>query len=270
MAARLNPSIHYTIVLATGCATVAKQACSSRSNQGVTSLRNHPRGSLRIGFCCCLLLGLLAGQQPSSLGEQAAAQQKAGPASAAKPGDAATNPPMSDEDKADQLSEQIGKLMVKCVNLLTAQDPLSLDYCKQQRDLADQYPPSMKLVDKMMAHDEYGIALAAFDHKPEALQEFDSEVALVPHAVKPGSVEWSNAYWHRAMLYAQMGQDDKADHDYRAAEANFRSKPTEIADPRAAEKKRRLILRQHAALLQKEGKSEAAQQLLLEASKQAK
>ena len=95
--------------------------------------------------------------------------------------------------------------MVKCVNLLTAQDPLSLDYCKQQRDLADQYPPHMRLVDKMMAHDEYGIALAAFDHKEEALEEFNREVALVPKAVKPGSPEWSTAYWHRAMIYTQMG-----------------------------------------------------------------
>ena len=129
---------------------------------------------------------------------------------------------MSDEDKANQLSEQVGKLMVKCVNLLTAQDPLSLDYCKQQRDLADQYPPRQRMVDKMMAHDEYGIALAAFDHKQEALEEFDQEVALVPKAVKPGSPEWSTAYWHRAMIYIQMGQMDKADRDYRAAEENFR------------------------------------------------
>jgi len=172
---------------------------------------------------------------------------------------------MSDEDKADQLSEQVGKLMVKCVNLLTAQDPLSLDYCKQQRDLAEQYPPQLRLVDKMMAHDEYGIALAAFDHKQEALEEFNQEISIVPKAVKPGSPEWSVAYWHRAMLYAQMGQTDKADRDYRAAEENFR-KPSEAADAAAA-KKRRAILRQHAALLQKEGKTEAAHQLLQEASR---
>jgi Flp pilus assembly protein TadD len=155
--------------------------------------------------------------------------------------------------------------MVKCVNLLTAQDPLSLDYCKQQRDLAEQYPPQLRLVDKMMAHDEYGIALAAFDHKQEALEEFNQEILIVPKAVKPGSPEWSVAYWHRAMLYAQMGQDDKADRDYRAAEENFR-KPSESADTSAA-KKRRAILRQHAALLQKEGKTEAAHQLLQEASR---
>lgn len=189
------------------------------------------------------------------------------------PGDAApaatpltAGPPVSDQDKANQLSDQVGKLMVKCVNLLSAQDPLSLDYCKQQRDLADQYPPHMRLLDKMLAHDEYGIALAAFDHKQEALEEFDREVALVPKAVKPGSAEWSTAYWHRAMIYTQMGRMDKADHDYRAAEENFR-KPPPSAETGSVEKKRRKILREHAALLEKEGKPEAAHQLLQEAAR---
>jgi len=206
---------------------------------------------MRVCICCCLALLMTA----PLFGQQAP-----------PPSPLPTTPPMSDEDKANQLSEQVGKLMVKCVNLLTAQDPLSLDFCKQQRDLADQYPPHQRLVDKMMAHDEYGIALAAFDHKQEALEEFDLEVALVPKAVKPGSPEWSTAYWHRAMIYTQMGQVDKADRDYRAAEANFR-KPSPTADAASVEKKRRAILRQHAALLQKEGKTEEAHQLLLEAAK---
>jgi tetratricopeptide (TPR) repeat protein len=213
-------------------------------------------------FACCCVAALM-------MNLQAFAAQ-----AGAKPGDAAsppasplpTTPPLSDEDKANQLSEQVGKLMVKCVNLLTAQDPLSLDFCKQQRDLADQYPPHQRLVDKMLAYDEYGIALAAFDHKQEALEEFDREVTLVPKAVKPGSPEWSTAYWHRAMIYSQMGQNDKADRDYRAAEENFRKAPKATATA-AAEKKRRTILRQHAALLQKEGKTDAAAQLLQEAQK---
>ncbi len=213
-------------------------------------------------FACCCVAALM-------MNLQAFAAQ-----AGAKPGDAApppasplpTTPPVSDEDKANQLSEQVGKLMVKCVNLLSAQDPLSLDFCKQQRDLADQYPPHQRLVDKMLAYDEYGIALAAFDHKQEALEEFDREVTLVPKAVKPGSPEWSTAYWHRAMIYSQMGQNDKADRDYRAAEENFR-KASKGTDTAATQKKRRTILRQHAALLQKEGKTEAAAQLLQEAQK---
>ena len=214
---------------------------------------------MRVGICCCVALLIMAAQSRPLLCQEAAA----------KPGDtptAATVPPLSDEDKANQLSEQVGKLMVKCVNLLTAQDPMSLDYCKQQRDLADQYPAHMRLLDKMMAHDEYGIALAAFDHKQEALKEFDLEVSLVPHAAKPGSPEWSTAYWHRAMIYTQLGQVDKADRDYRAAEANFRKASLAVGGE-STEKKRRAILRQHAALLQKEGKTDAANQLLQEAAK---
>src|ERR1700749_4552593 len=209
---------------------------------------------MRVGIGCCMALLMIAPR--FALGQQAAAPASPLP----------TGPPASEEDKANQLSDQVGKLMVKCVNLLTAQDPLSLDYCKQQRDLADQYPPHQRMVDKMMAHDEYGIALAAFDHKQEALAEFDTEVGLAPKAVKPGSLELSTAYWHRAMIYAQMGQNEKAEHDYRAAEENLR-KPAELADPATVEKKRRAILRQHAALLQKEGKTEAAHKLLLEAAK---
>lgn len=216
---------------------------------------------MRLFVCCCVAALMMSPQ--ASFGAQAAAK----PGYVAPPASPLpTTPPVSDEDKANQLSEQVGKLMVKCVNLLTAQDPLSLDFCKQQRDLADQYPPHQRLVDKMLAYDEYGIALAAFDHKQEALEEFDREVTLVPKAVKPGSPEWSTAYWHRAMIYTQMGQNDKADRDYRAAEENFR-KATKATDTAAAQKKRRAILRQHAALLQKEGKTEAAAQLLQEAQK---
>jgi tetratricopeptide (TPR) repeat protein len=216
---------------------------------------------MRLFVCRCVAVLMMTAQASFAAQAGAKAGDAAPPASPLP-----TTPPVSDEDKANQLSEQVGKLMVKCVNLLTAQDPLSLDYCKQQRDLADQYPPHQRLVDKMLAYDEYGIALAAFDHKQEALEEFDREVTLVPKAVKPGSPEWSTAYWHRAMIYTQMGQNDKADRDYRAAEENFRKAPR-ATDTAAAQKKRRAILRQHAALLQKEGKTEAAAQLLQEAQK---
>jgi tetratricopeptide (TPR) repeat protein len=214
--------------------------------------------TMRVCICCCVALLVIGNQPRFLLRAQASGQQKAP--------NAPPPSPLSGDDKANELSDQVGKLMVKCVNLLTAQDPLSLDYCKQQRDLADQYPPRERMVDKMLAHDEYGIALAAFDHKKEALEEFDQEVALVPKAVKPGSPEWSTAYWHRAMIYNQLGEIDKADRDYRAAEANFRKASFHSEEP-SAEKKRRAILRQHAALLQKEGKTEAAHQLLEEAAK---
>ena len=230
---------------------------------------------MRIWIICCavaLIMGALSGPLVSADSQSASAPPDATNSRAAAPNHAAgaagktpANVPMSDEDKANQLSDQVGKLMVKCVNLLTAQDPLSLDYCKQQRDLADQYPPHLRMTDKMLAHDEYGIALAAFDHKKEALEEFDREVLLLPKAVKPGSTEWSTAYWHRAMIYSELGDSAHADHDYWEAEDSLR-KEQKTEGGSHPNKKMRSVLRQHAALLLKEGKPDAAQKLLAEAA----
>jgi tetratricopeptide (TPR) repeat protein len=215
-------------------------------------------------FLAALLAG--AGQAQWMYG------QKTGDAPMTAPGANSANPPatagapMSDLDKANELNDQVGKLMVKCVNMLTAGDPLSLDYCQQQRDLAEQYPPHLHMVDKMMAHDEYGIALAAFDRKSEALDEFDREIALLPQAAKFGSQEWGTAYWHRAMVYSEMGQSERADHDYQAAEESFRKHERDEGAGHASQKMK-AVLRQHAALLKKEGKVEMAQKLLEEAAK---
>jgi tetratricopeptide (TPR) repeat protein len=228
---------------------------------------------MRILPCCCVILFTLA-QSHGWAEQQTEKTQSASPATpehepqttnpAQPPANAAE--PMSDEDKANMLSDQVGKLMVRCVNLLTAQDPLSLDYCKQQRDLADQYPPNLRVVDKMLAHDEYGIALAAFDHKTDALQEFNTEIGLLPKAVKPGTEEWSKAYWHRAMIYSQLGQKQNADHDYRAAEDSLR-KQLQAEGAEHPDKKMRAVLRQHAALLESQGDTAGAQKLLDEAAK---
>src|ERR1700749_2326356 len=103
---------------------------------------------MRVCICCCVALLVIGSQTQFLLRAQVSGQQKAEPNSPPPS-------PLSSDDKANELSDQVGKLMVKCVNLLTAQDPLSLDYCKQQRDLADQYPPHQRLVDKMLAYDEY-------------------------------------------------------------------------------------------------------------------
>ena len=198
----------------------------------------------------------------------------AGKAGATATPPATTTPPaapppaaMTDSDRANQLGDQVGKLMIKCMNLLSAQDPLALDYCKQQRDLADQYPGHLRMIDRVLAHDEYGIALAAFDRKQEALTEFNQEILLLPKALKPGTIEWSTAYWHRAMLYNQLGQNERADHDYRAAEESFRKQERAQKGDVHADSKMKMVLHEHAALLKKEGKTAAAERLLAEAAK---
>lgn len=185
------------------------------------------------------------------------------PSAPAQP--APTEPPLSDEDRANDLSDQVGKLMVKCVNLLDADDPAALGYCKQQRDLAEQYPQGTRAIDRMLAHDEYGIALAAFSYDKEALAEFDEEVALLPKASKPGDVEWTTAYWHRAMINSQLGNTSQADHDYQLAEQSSRKRQQQQGEQHP-DAKMKQILRQHAALLKKQGETAASQKLLAEAA----
>ncbi|HEV2273996.1 MAG TPA: hypothetical protein VGR96_07510 [Acidobacteriaceae bacterium] len=218
----------------------------------------------------CFLAGLAVGHALPGFSAQSKGNDGQAGATSARssvPGPAtAPDTAMTDEEKANQLSDQIGKLMVKCVNLLTAQDPLSLDFCKQQRDLAEQYPAQQRMVDRVLAHDEYGIALAAFDHKQEALGEFNQEIRLLPKAAKPGTLEWSTAYWHRAMIHSQMNETKLADRDYRAAEESFRREQREKG-AQHPDRKMRVVLRQHAALLQKMGETTASQKLLQEAAK---
>jgi len=79
-------------------------------------------------------------------------------------------------------------------------------------------------------------------------------VTLVPKAVKPGSPEWSTAYWHRAMIYSQMGQNDKAERDYRAAEKKIFARRRRLPTPPQLRRDRRLFLRQHAACCKKKAR----------------
>ena len=137
------------------CATLG---CSSGIINGC---RFMPRDedSMRVCICCCVALLMMAGSQP-----QLSSAHRCRVDNPKRRSRMRRHPsPLSSDDKANELSEQVGKLMVKCVNLLTAQDPLSLD-CLQTaaRSSRSISSPQQRLVDKMLAHDEYGIALAAF------------------------------------------------------------------------------------------------------------
>jgi hypothetical protein len=73
---------------------------------------------------------------------------------------------------------------------------------------------------RMVANDEYGIALLADAHQPkQALVAFDREIALLPAStVKPDSLQWAVAFWHRATAYQQLGQWAHAEGDLATAE----------------------------------------------------
>jgi tetratricopeptide (TPR) repeat protein len=73
---------------------------------------------------------------------------------------------------------------------------------------------------RIVADDEYGVALLAIAHQPkQALEAFDRGIALLPAStVKPDSLQWAVAFWHRATAYQQLGQWEQAAGDLETAE----------------------------------------------------
>jgi hypothetical protein len=73
---------------------------------------------------------------------------------------------------------------------------------------------------RIVADDEYGIALLAVAHQPkQALPFLDREIALLPAStVKPDSLQWAVAFWHRATAYQQLEQWGPAAADLGTAE----------------------------------------------------
>ena len=95
--------------------------------------------------------------------------------------------------------------MISCAQLLQAQDARAVTACKAELDEAESAPASERMA-RIVADDEYGVALLAVAHKPkQSLEAFDRGIALLPAStVKPNSLQWAVAFWHRATAYQQI------------------------------------------------------------------
>ena len=76
---------------------------------------------------------------------------------------------------------------------------------------------------RIVADDEYGVALLAVAHQPrQSLEPFDREIGLLPGStVKPDSLQWAVAFWHRATAHQQLHQWEQAAGDLKTAEDTF-------------------------------------------------
>ena len=106
-----------------------------------------------------------------------------------------------------------------CTELLQAQDAKAVAACKAQVDEAESGPATEHMA-RIVADDEYGVALLAIAHQPkQALDAFNRGIALLPAStVKPDSLQWAVAFWHRATAYQQLGQWEQAAGDLGTAE----------------------------------------------------
>ena len=138
--------------------------------------------------------------------------------------------------------------------------------CKAQYEEAENGPASERMA-RIVARDEYGVALLAIAHEPkQSLDMFDSEIALLPEStVKPDSLQWAVTYWHRATAYQQLGELEKAGGDLATAENTFTKAIAAAGDNQAMVQHftelRQRVRAQHADLLDHQGKHSEAQSL---------
>jgi tetratricopeptide (TPR) repeat protein len=153
-----------------------------------------------------------------------------------------------------------------CTPLLQKQDPGAVAACKEQYQEAESGPASERMA-RIVADDEYGVALLAIAHEPkQSLDMFDREIALLPEStVKPDSLQWAVTYWHRATAYQQLGELEKAGGDLATAENTFTKAIAAAGGNQAMVQHftelRQRVRAQHADLLDHQGKHSEAQSL---------
>ena len=164
-------------------------------------------------------------------------------------------------------AQQAGKAPLDCTELLQKGDARAVAACKTQLDDAEKAPPTEHMA-RIVADDEYGVALLAVGHKPrQAIEAFDRAIALLPvSTVKPGSLQWAVAFWHRATAYQQLLQWDRAAKDLAEAEGSFTKAIAAAADDASLAEHfiqlRQRVRTQHAQMLEHLGKRSEAQKVL--------
>jgi hypothetical protein len=154
-----------------------------------------------------------------------------------------------------------------CAQLLQAQDAKAVTVCKAELDAAEKAPASEHMA-RIVANDEYGVALLGVARKPkQSLEAFDSAVALLPAStIKPDSLQWAVIFWHRATAYQQLQEWERTAADLRTAENTFTAAITAAGGDAALaghfRDLRQRVRKQHADVLEHQGKHSEAQRLL--------
>jgi hypothetical protein len=161
---------------------------------------------------------------------------------------------------------QMAASSANCTRLLQAQDGKAVAACKAQLDEAESAPATERMA-RIVADDEYGIALLAIAHEPkQAVDVLNREIALLPAStVKPDSLQWAVAFWHRATAYQQLGQWEHAAGDLGTAEDTFTKAIAAAAgNPQQTEhftQLRQRVRAQHADVLDHLGRHGEAQRI---------
>lgn len=154
-----------------------------------------------------------------------------------------------------------------CTRLLQAQDTHAVAACKAQLDEAEKAPASERM-GRIVANDEYGVALLAVAHDPkQSLEPFNRGIAILPSStVKHDSLQYAVEFWHRATAYQQLKQWEQAAADLRTAEDTLSRAIADSGSDSATSghfrQLRQSVRKQHADVLEHQGKHHEAEKLL--------
>jgi TonB family protein len=157
---------------------------------------------------------------------------------------------------ADQISPV---LSTRCPLAIMKGDPDSASICRKEAR-AVEMNRAHTAMESLSAHDEFGVALVQFEHDArQALAEFSRAIDLAPEGLNESDAEWAELHWHRGIAEQQLQQNTEAYNDFTAAERGFAIAATSTPGYQDLSAQ---VVRQHASMLEKDGKREEAEALL--------
>jgi hypothetical protein len=157
-------------------------------------------------------------------------------------------------------SDQISPVLsTRCPLAIMRGDRDSVSICRKEVR-AVEMNHAHTTMESLSAHDEFGVALIRFDHDArQALTEFSRAIDLASQGLNESDAEWAELHWHRAAAEQQLQHNSEAYSDYTTAERCFgvaaRSTPG-YQDLLVQ------VARQHASMLDQDGKRDEAEALL--------
>jgi TonB family protein len=143
----------------------------------------------------------------------------------------------------------------------------AIEMCKQSAELSEKLPREEYSPYHILCWDEYAVFLLKQGRAAEALAGFDKECEYASRLLKTDDKSYGIAYWHRALAHQTLHDNAAAEADFVIAEKSLSAARSGGGDEvvrRNAGLALNKVLRQHASLLDSEGRSEDAERLRIQ------
>lgn len=165
-------------------------------------------------------------------------------------------PPMSSQQISPVLS-------TRCLLAISKSDPDAVATCKREAQSVDMNHGHTEM-ESASAHDELGLALLKFAKEPgQAFAEFNRAIELAGQGFAASNGEMGQLYWHRAEAQQQSNRAGDASADFVLAAKRFQAANAARAEGASWYRTcLERVIREHATLLDGEGKHDEAEALL--------